>query len=69
MSVICSRRFVNGGHHPFRGGLVDHVPGAGHAMQAAMRDVAMEPSRLLVDVNQPVSFARDDDDGIAPHRM
>jgi hypothetical protein len=63
VSVICSNCLVDGGHHPCRGGLVDHVAGAGHAMQAAMRDVAVEPSRLLVDVDQPVSFTRDDDNG------
>ena len=39
--------------------LMDHVACAGNPMERALRNVRMQPARLLVDINQPVFLASD----------
>src|SRR3954447_14287285 len=54
-------RLVDRGHYRRRGGLVHHVADASKAMERAWRDIVMQTRRLVIDFNQPVMVARDND--------
>ena len=49
-------------HNLDRRGLMNHVAGSRNTMKGAMRNVRMQSRRLLIDIDQPVLFAGDDDD-------
>jgi len=36
---------------------MDHVAGSGNAIKFAVRNILMEPRRLLIDVDDPISLA------------
>jgi hypothetical protein len=55
-------RFVDGCHHFTGGGLLDHVAGAGNAVHFALPDLAVKPTRLLVDIDQAIVFSGNDND-------
>ena len=38
---------------------MDHVAGSGNAIKFAVRNILMEPRRLLIDVDDPISLASD----------
>ena len=43
--------------------LMDHVAGRGNAIEFAVKNILMEPCRLLIDVDDPISLTCDNDDG------
>ena len=51
-------RFVDGRHQITGRGLLDHVTRSGDAVQFALLDFVMQPTRLLIDIDQAVVFAR-----------
>ena len=50
--------FVYRSHHLARRCLMDHVAGFRNSVKRALRNIGMQAGRLLVDVDQPVVFAR-----------
>ena len=42
---------------------MDHVAGSGNAVKLALGDVAVQPCRLRINVDQSVFITCDDDDG------
>ena len=58
------RHFVDGRHDDTGRSLMDHVAGSGNAVKLALGDVAVQPGRLRIDVNQSVFVTCDDDQGI-----
>jgi hypothetical protein len=42
---------------------MDHVAGFGNAVKPALGDIAVQPFRLRIDVDQSVFITCDDDDG------
>src|SRR6478752_2379028 len=57
------RHFVDGRHDDTGRSLMDHVAGSGNAVKLALEDVAVQPGRLRIDVNQSVFVTCDDDQG------
>src|SRR5712671_5788332 len=64
--IRCSpvlRHFVDRRHDHTGRSLMDHVAGSGNTVKPALRDVAVQPCRLRIDVDQSIFITCDDDDG------
>jgi len=52
--------FIDCDHDALRGCLVNHMARSLDRMESTLRNVAMKPRRLSVNVDQPIVLARND---------